>query len=933
VNGAQDYLRLHGDYCQALGGLRWSASDDALVYADGETFALNEELALFLEGFGDGRRLIHFAFVLHLLELIRRPRTLPREAARLQRAFARGGRSVRNAGAFAAVLARGVPDVPQAIDVREVCDRLRNPALPIRWYVATFHDTFYPVEQPPLSPADFEQTIRTLVQAYTDEELESWFRHGLGPVKEAGEAVARELTRPVARTLTGLLAALLERPRLAGARPLIGQLVSALTLPPRRLTNPELPVGGYADVTTHGQPDQVLPGQFALEAEEFLRRFAERELLYFRREEPHARVKQELVVLLDQGVRTWGDVRLVLSAAALALGKQAARSGTALLFAATSTGGEVCDPLQTEEETLGRMLDASDLTPHPGLALERVLAEPAAGARDVVLLTHTRSLKEADVSAAARLVRPGVRLFAVALDEAGNAELCEMRRGAAVKVRQFRVDFSLLAAPPEEERTITPPTTSGLWQGHVEPIPFPFRFGVCSSIAKGCFDFDYEGDWLLTASRDGMLHAWRTEGGGMEVLPRPMVDGQLVTHLEAVVGVAGGFVLLGRLNDQVAVVHYDFRDRTCTAYGLDRETKQLSHWELHYARQYHSVIAFSPTRQAYALDLGTGDRFSSRDGGGGRVKEAFRAWERGGLPARRLLFANALSPNASHGLHPLLYLDPDRGRVHVHRMTPAWEPFTPQANGRPALKDCQVLEAQCSGTTLALLVGRQGLGGERRLWLFQAPQGIPVGEYSFPQNHANFVLSPDGKRLARQLGECTFEGRKVDGDPQLFVTRKGGFSQHAFFVLGPRWLLLRTGKYHAYLARWDRTTLELEVSSTGPESLLIEKFKYRPKWIPGVAAHKRQLAELAAYDPKRFVAGAETTVIAVGDRFGQVAIFDKAGKLVCMFFAFAAQVAVWMPDGTCYGPAPFTGSPPTPGALEKIGRALRQASEKRAAKP
>ncbi len=66
-------------------------------------------------------------------------------------------------------------------------------------------------------------------------------------------------------------------------------------------------------MTTTGNPEQILPSQFALDDLEFLRRFAERELLYFRREEPHSRTREELVVLLDQGVRTWGIVRLVLT--------------------------------------------------------------------------------------------------------------------------------------------------------------------------------------------------------------------------------------------------------------------------------------------------------------------------------------------------------------------------------------------------------------------------------------------------------------------------------------------------------------------------------------------------------------------------------------------------------------------------------------------
>ena len=117
----------------------------------------------------------------------------------------------------------------------------------------------------------------------------------------------------------------------------------ALTLPPRRLAQQELPVGGYADVTTRGHVDHILPSQFALDDWDFLRRYAEHELLYFRREEPHEQTRHELVVLLDQGVRTWGDVRLVLGAALLALGKQAVDRKLPFRVATTTSPGSL-DP-------------------------------------------------------------------------------------------------------------------------------------------------------------------------------------------------------------------------------------------------------------------------------------------------------------------------------------------------------------------------------------------------------------------------------------------------------------------------------------------------------------------------------------------------------------------------------------------------------------
>lgn len=251
---------------------------------------------------------------------------------------------------------------------------------------------------------------------------------------------------PLPRTLMGVLAALLLRPRLAGAETYVTRLVGTLTLPPRRLAPQELPVGGYADMTTRGAVEHILPSQHALDELEFLRRFAERELLFFRREEPPAQNRQEIAILIDQGVRTWGDVRLVLAAAALALGKQCAGRAQQFRFAGTSNAGRLLDPLEADVETLGELIEASDLSFDPGTALEAVLEQPCDALRDVVLLTHPRNLREPDVLAAAHRAGKRDRVFAVALDEEGTAAMSEIRHGAPVLLRQFRVEF--VAAQP-----------------------------------------------------------------------------------------------------------------------------------------------------------------------------------------------------------------------------------------------------------------------------------------------------------------------------------------------------------------------------------------------------------------------------------------------------------------------------------------------------
>ena len=94
----------------------------------------------------------------------------------------------------------------------------------------------------------------------------------------------------------------------------------------------------------------------------------------------------------------------------------------------------------------------------------------------------------------------------------------------------------------------------GQWQGDVERIGFPFRFGTSHPIGANLFDFDFDGRWLLTASRDGVLHIWSTDGSGQYgVLPRAKVDDRVLVPVESVVGVSGGFVVSGQRDDLLIV--------------------------------------------------------------------------------------------------------------------------------------------------------------------------------------------------------------------------------------------------------------------------------------------------------------------------------------------------------------------------------------------
>ncbi len=450
------YLQIPGEYCRSFGGLRWAHYGEAIEFLEGptagRTFAFAAEVAAFLEGLDSGGgSLPGFGFVLHLLYLVglgdRAARHGERRALCVERIagpFRSLGCPLRNAGALCSWLSREAPraaDPPALAELHEILTGgswvpqmvLSHPLL----------GAMDQAEEPGLEAAELEELVYRAANSLSDEEIRHWLRHGRGTRRSDVEPPVP----PRPRSLTETLAALERRPRLAGIGRLVSRLEGAISLPLRRLAWSELQDGGYSDIATKGAPEQILPIQFALEGEEFIRRFAERELLYFYREEPRVPTTEEIIILVDQGVRTWGDVRLALAGAALAVARQAERRGIAIKLAVTSNGAEVVDPARLAPRALGELLAASDLSAHPGDALERLRNFSSASRRDIILLTHPRNLTGTEVAMAARALAEegGARLFAISVDARGQLELAELRRGLPVVLARSRIEL----VPPE----------------------------------------------------------------------------------------------------------------------------------------------------------------------------------------------------------------------------------------------------------------------------------------------------------------------------------------------------------------------------------------------------------------------------------------------------------------------------------------------------
>jgi hypothetical protein len=947
-----DYLRIGEEYVPCPEGLRWVNSGEAIEFTGGRTFALRQEIALFLEGFGSVRPLLPFPMMLHLLALVGQESVRPgREVEMLQSMFRLHNRPLRNAGVLCARLCGGaIPNPADPVDAEEVRLHLQSgPLMTILMCHWRNERPTVPREHPAFTATDFEQQVLQSLRGFTLQELKHWLQHGRGPIDEAAEEVAREMSVVPPRTLGEVFSRVAQRGRVAAVLRFVDQMVSALALPPRRLDHRELPLGGYADLNTRGQPEQILFSQFALDEMEFVRRFAENELLYFRREEPHKQTREELLVVLDQGVRTWGDVRLLLTAAVLAFARLAQTRHLPFRLTGTSVAA-ILDPLQAEEQVLGDLLEASDLCLNPGLALERVLEEPVEEPREVLLLTHPRNLGEEDVRAAARRMLPGMRLFAVAADEQGDVQLSELRHGTALAVTRFHVDLTPRREEPPLVRRCElaemPP-----WTGDVEPIGFPFGDYQISrewEIADRKFDFDRSGEWLLVTGPEGMLQAHRLNAQGRlrtEVLPRALFQGGILQSVDRVTGANGGFLVGGTIDGHHVVAHYDFSDRRMRVYELAERPHDPLTWG--YSATYHALVFPELNRNHpdfAAIDLATG--VSAHGEGDTRAANRAAVAALDASNGAYGIFSNSVpvflrpaNPALISTAVPGPYLAGDAdGALELTGFPSPWKPFRPQSDGRPMFRKGTTLTATLQNGVL--VVSALDRNARPILAAFRGPDGACLGVYPMPGKDIHYSLSADGQYLAVQGKRKNISVRDLRQDGRvIYTTRNERRLPELQVELAERALIVITERY-SHLFCWRGGTLVCRTlqtladraadlrSSTGEtpkrwENLPLISWKklleIANKLRPGVVGDNPSMR-------LRFLRRARTTLLVGADPFGHVAVFDVQGVLVCLFYFSRLMWSVWLPDGSTY--RSLDGDPPEKSeVLKRLGQALRRASE------
>jgi hypothetical protein len=878
---------------------------------DEGTYRFARPIADFIEGFADVGPVPHFAHILECLQLLSMhpPAACPDpERFKIVAAtFRQLGGPMRNAGALFAHLCRSIPPamhVPPGGGKSLAHWLAHSPSLGFLHPAGPGS-----LEVPALAAHAFHERVAARLRAMTDFEIRHWLRHGIAPQDLPAEQIAQQLDRKPPSMAEFIDAVVANRSRLESAVPLVSHFVSALTLPPRRQSLPELPVGGYADVASRGDPAQILPSQFALDADEFVRRFAENELLFYLREDPHEHTREQLSLVVDQGVLTWGPVRHALAAAVLAFGKLAERRKQPFTARLSSSPSVRFSVPEVEPKLFGQALEESNLAAHPGHALAEELLDPNAPDRDIVLLTHPRTLREPEIQRVTAVLAGNCRLFALTVTEEGDVELIQLREHGLVPVSRFRVGFSSL--PVELPKAATTAAIYSPWSGDVEPIPFPFRFGLTNRVVD--LAFDAAATRLMAATVGGFLYVWTLSDGSVEVLPRGGREGQVIKDVQAVLGVESGFVVCGRFAHGLAAVHYDWPTRTAVLHTLFADVSDAglgldTAW--HAFPHLHSIcVKAGPVYRA--IDLGTGGRFPEpfpARSVSARAQSAVEAARNLVLPSP---YVPALRTDLSQAPSvPYVVHDATTGRIRVVRsQSPV--AFTPTVDGRPRLKGPSIVTAQLAGETLALTSH-----ATYPVWSLHDLANDGATFIELPRPHAAQIarLSPDGRLFARQTDTCELTVTDPRTGSALLTTLPGRCHSNLDVRLGYRCLGIGIGS-RGCLLDWSNGPLEVR---DGPSPA--DEFGRR-------ATNKLYRGNgIFAPTTGRFVGTYRFTRWEVGlDGFGQIT-FYRDGAVSCMLMYRRGKLAAWTPNGVRHGPAELTGGPETPGAMDQLGETLRQAT-------
>lgn len=426
---------------------------------------------------------------------------------------------------------------------------------------------------------------------------------------------------------------------------------------PRPLHLPDvLPAGGVSDIANRGLPHQLLITELAQDDLVLLTRLALSQALYVRREVPPDQSSLERLVLVESGIRVWGQSRLLLTAIAMAANAQGlSQHVETYCFAAESTK---LIPLDLNSlEGIKKRLEHLSLDVHPGPALEafqREILERETKCEPLLIVARETAHDPEFRQAFTKL--PGSCLVAE-VQATGEFQLSRWTKAGCDRLQAGKLDATLKAAI---KKPILVDSLPAFMHHKVAPVRM-------TPVSPETDYYTYK-NIAYCVTRDRRLLKWTTAGiGGIELDSNlPSRDVWLWSHQEPETIVLSGYVelIVGSEKSGFYLYRVSVNENRCYAIKLNGIDDSVEGF--FWTAEHYLIVVGKRTLQRISVDTGerVGDPTSraGTDWLGGNLfalgdRGRYATWERK-LELRPLPFGNQLSLLRSNAIIPTKFQGP-----------------------------------------------------------------------------------------------------------------------------------------------------------------------------------------------------------------------------------------------------------------------------------
>lgn len=908
------YLLISSELDQPhLSGLRWSTDGEALESTDGKVITFRTQIAHFIDGFASVDRLLPFEQILTLLLVFIGTESSSPGVIHLRKLFRDLGRPLFNAGVLAATLTKNLPRSSINLDGRMLARWLTEDSSRT---ILSLHQSNQGI-QPEVSVLrlhEFEGQFYTALAKRTATELRFYLRNGTEPLTSTAiNTTAERLQNRPHSLIERLKLAFHQSHRMSHSLGLIPVLESALHLPSRRLKSESLPLGGYTDVSNRGAPDRLLLSQFALDDDEFIRRFAERELLYFQREESYQTQALRLIILIDQGVRTWGSVRLALTAAVHVFAKWSQHRKLTFLMGTTGRPDRLVNPLEMTDAELIQLLESSDFNTSSDDLIRSTLSSDNAHDAELILLTHRKTIDDLDRSSTTLATLPeSSRLFAVTADESGLIEFKRWSGSGWEQVNRCRVDYHTSETSSVVKTNLQ--ASSHLWTGHVSPFPMPFVFGPVSRVRRFIFNLTEESVLCLTLTGQALLlHLDERQN---EVLPDP--NFRLIEQdpfVDAVATECGFATLVRAVDNCTHLVVYDLAHRHI---HVVREFRANS---ICYLQHLNTIVSRSTPSQA--IDLTTLGRWPCLDNNDSalisRARTACAEPKNRLPPAQSVRVLSAPGSFADYSDEPAIVIDRNTSTMRILNETLKWSTLDVPAYEASLFRKTTIESGELTRSVTA--VGFVGVNGSYVAVFERECQRKPT--VLSRAADSGWTLAPSGRLIAyvKRSGDVTIRNRQTAEELHVQPPR---LLKHQLRLRGNEFgIELVHGRYQ-HLLDWSSGVLRLSVRVGISTFISVIGFKDAVD-----VTQNSNFNPLQSNTWNRVVSVLNCgRIIVIADNYNQVYVYRvvPVQSLVAVFLVKREYLCGWLPDGTRFGDSIVSGYPASSQSMKRFGDALSNAS-------